>query len=145
VIACAPAHDPAAFSGKPDIAAALAAAKAAIAAGNGGRPQTFPDFDGSKRPATFTVRATPSAYVSFFDPAGPANIGVNLAQLSVPVVWVAGTLDPSQAASAEEFARIPPNPLNKYVSVVSGHLDTPDAGAGAIVDWMRALSAGQGT
>jgi pimeloyl-ACP methyl ester carboxylesterase len=145
VIACAPAHDPALFARKPDIAAALAQATAAVAGGTGDRPQTFPDFDGSKRPPTFSVRATPRAYVSFFDPEGPANVGANAARLTVPIIWVAGTSDPSQSASSEEFARIPANPLSKYVSVDSGHLDTPDVGANAIVNWMRALSAGAGT
>jgi pimeloyl-ACP methyl ester carboxylesterase len=145
VIACAPAHDPAVFARRPDIAAALAQAKGAVAAGAGERAQTFPDFDGSKRPPSFSVNATPRAYVSFFDPDGPANVAANAAHLSVPIVWVAGTSDPTQRASAEEFAGIPANPLSKYVSVDSGHLDTPDVGASAIVNWMRALSAGAGT
>lgn len=145
VIACAPAHDPGVFAGKPDIAAALVQARAAVAGGAGDRAQTFPDFDGSKRPPSFSVRATPRTYLSFFDPDGPANVGANAARLTVPIIWVAGTSDPSQSASAEEFARIPANPLNEYVSVDAGHLDTPDAGASAIVNWMRALSAGAGT
>jgi dienelactone hydrolase len=145
VIACAPAHDPAAFAGKPAIDAALAQAKAAVAAGAGDRAQTFSDFDGSKRPSTFSVRATPLTYVSFFDPNGPANVVSNAMHVTVPIIWVAGTSDPSQANSANEFAQIPPNPLNKYVSVDSDHLDTPDVGADAIVTWMRALSAGQST
>lgn len=143
VIACAPAHDAAGFAYNHDIAPALADAKAAVAAGNGDRVQTFPDFDGSKRPPTFSVRATPRIYLSFFDGDGPANIIANAEHVTVPIIWVAGTSDPSQRRSEDDFARIPANPLNKYVSVDAGHLDTPDAGAGAILDWMRALAAAQ--
>ena len=145
VIACAPAHDPAAYVGKAAIDDALVQANAAVAAGTGDRVQTFPDFDGSKRPPTFPVRATPRIYVSFFDPDGPANISTNAEHLSVPIVWVSGTRDPSQTNSANEFALVPANPLNKYVSVDAEHLDTPDVGASAIVNWMHALSAGAGT
>ncbi len=144
VIACAPAHDAAGISRTPAIAAALAAAQAAVAAGNGDKIQTFPDADSSRRgDAAFTVRATPRTYVSFFDPAGPANISSDLAHVTEPVIWVAGTRDASQRRSADEFAQIPANPLNKYVSVNAQHLDTPDAGAGAIVEWMHALVAAQ--
>jgi pimeloyl-ACP methyl ester carboxylesterase len=142
VIACAPAHDPVGYVHNAAIAAALADAKAALAAGTADRVQTFPDFDGSKRQPEFSVRATPRAYVSFFDPDGPSNINANAARLTVPIIWVAGTLDPSQRSSAEEFERIPANPQSKYVSVDSTHLDTPDVGASVIVQWMQALVAG---
>jgi hypothetical protein len=72
--------------------------------------------------------------------AAPSNFGIVLA---VPVIWVAGTADPTQAISAQAFAQIPANPQSKYVSVDVGHLQTPDGGTGAILDWMRALSAGK--
>jgi hypothetical protein len=60
----------------------------------------------------------------------------------VPIIWAGGTLDPTPRSSAEEFERIPANPLSKYVSVDSTHLDTPDVGASVIVNWMQALAAG---
>jgi len=144
VIACAPAHDAATLGRIPVIAAALRGAKAAIGAGHGDDVQTFPDRDNA-RPGgpAFTVQASAKAYVSFIDPGGPANIRGDLGRIRVPVVWVAGTQDPSQRTSADEFARIPANPLNRYVSVQATHLETPDAGAGAIVDWLNALSGAQ--
>jgi pimeloyl-ACP methyl ester carboxylesterase len=142
VIACAPAHDALAFVRNAAVTAALAAAKSAVAAGSGDRPQTFPDYDGSKRPPAFSVTATPRAYVSFFDIDGLANINASAARLTVPIIWVAGSADPTQTGSAAEFARIPANPASKYAAVDSGHLDTPDVGASAIVDWLRTLSAG---
>ncbi|HEV8021163.1 MAG TPA: alpha/beta hydrolase [Candidatus Lustribacter sp.] len=145
VIACAPAHDALSYVSKPAIIAALAQAKSQVAAGSGDRVQTFPDFDGSKRPPEFSVRASPAAYVSFFDIAGLGNIEGNLGNISVPIIWVAGTQDATQIGSEAEFARIPDNPLSKYVRVNAQHLETPDAGASAIVEWLNALGAGQGS
>lgn len=144
VIAMAPAHDAAVLAFNPRIETALAQAKDAIAAGKGDVVQTFPDSDASRRggPA-FTVRTTPRIYVSFMDPSGPADIDGDLPQITVPVIWVAGTQDPTQRTSAGEFARLPANPLSKYVPVNAGHLDTPDAGAAAIVAWVKALAAAQ--
>jgi pimeloyl-ACP methyl ester carboxylesterase len=142
VMAIAPAHDAATLAGSPRIAASLAQAQAAIAAGKGDAVQTYQDSNNSRRggPA-FTVRTSARNYASFVDPSGPANIAGDLPHLTVPVIWVAGTDDPTQALSAQEFAQIPANPLSKYVRVNSGHLGTPDAGASAMIDWVRALSA----
>ncbi len=141
-IAMAPAHDAATLGNIPRIAAALARAQAAVAGGHGDDVQTFPDSDSSRRAGpAFTVRTTARNYVSFMDPAGPANIAGDLPHIAVPVIWVAGTADPTQVISAQAFAQIPANPQSKYVSVDAGHLQTPEAGAGAILDWMRTLSA----
>ena len=142
VMAIAPAHDAATLGNIPRIAAALAQAQAAVAAGRGDAVQTYPDSNNGRRggPA-FSVRTSAQNYVSFIDPAGPANIVGDLPHISVPVIWVAGTDDPTQVQSAQDFAQIPANPLSKYVNVNSGHLGTPDAGASAMIDWVRALSA----
>ena len=103
---------------------------------------THPDLLAARRggPA-FTVRTSARNYVSFVDPAGPANIAGDLPHINVPVIWVAGTDDPTQVFSAQDFQQIPANPLSKYVSVKSGHLGTPDAGASAMIDWVRSLAA----
>ena len=141
VIACAPAHDAATLGTRPRISAALAQAQAAIAAGKGDVVQTFPDSDiGRRGGPAFTVRASARAYVSFLDPLGPANIEADLPQITVPVIWVAGKQDPTQSNSAENFARLPANPHSAFVSVNADHLETPDAGAAAIVNWVRALA-----
>jgi pimeloyl-ACP methyl ester carboxylesterase len=142
VIAMAPAHDAETLSFNPRISAGLQQAHDAIAAGKGDAVQTFPDSDVSRRSGpAFTVRASALAYVSFLDPAGPGNIESDLPQITVPVIWVAGKQDSTQASSADNFKRLPANPLNAFVSVDSDHLGTPDAGAGAIVNWVRALAA----
>lgn len=59
------------------------------------------------------------------------------------MIWVAGKHDPTQSNSAANFARLPANPHSAFVSVDADHLETPDAGAGAIVNWVRALAAAQ--
>jgi pimeloyl-ACP methyl ester carboxylesterase len=144
VIAIAPAHDAETLSFNPRIAAGLEQAHDAIAAGKGDAVQTFPDSDVSRRGGPgFTVRASANAYVSFLDPTGPGNIESDLPQITVPVIWVAGKQDPTQAGSADNFTRIPANPHNAFVSVDADHLETPDAGTGAIVSWVRALAAAQ--
>jgi hypothetical protein len=49
--------------------------------------------------------------------------------------------DPTQAGGpAYAFATAPENPLNRYVTVASGHLGAPDAAGEALLAWLDDLS-----
>ena len=84
------------------------------------------------------VDTTPRIYLSFFDPQ-PASLGDNTSKLTAPLLWIAGSADPTQR-DAELFPRAPANPQNRFVSVAANHLTTPDAGADAVLAWLAALA-----
>ena len=87
----------------------------------------------------FSIETTPAIYLSFFDPAGPANMLDNTTRLREPLLWVAGTGDRSQPGPGYAFARAPSNPLNRYVTVSADHLGTPTASQEAVLAWLREL------
>jgi pimeloyl-ACP methyl ester carboxylesterase len=118
------------------IASAVARANASIAAGTSAERTEFPDVNGGQE---FTVNVTPTIYVSFFSPDGPANLKANIAQLKAPLLVVSGTEDRSQKYVRSAFDAAPANPLNKLVEVESNHLGTPTAGRASILAWLRAL------
>jgi hypothetical protein len=59
--------------------------------------------------------------------------------LRIPLLWVAGTADPSQTRAQAEFAQVPVNPLNRFVMVSAAHLGTPDAARDAVLAWLPML------
>ncbi len=107
-----------------------------VAAGQGEQRASFNDTnDGTN----FTVATTPNIYLSFMEVDGPADFPKALPQLSEPIIWVAGTQDRTQTQATAWFGRLPPNKLNRFVQVASAHLDTPAAGASAVLDWLSTL------
>lgn len=139
VIALAPAAQPQLLNRNPQVAQSVAQARQMVAAGQGGQRSSFTDTNNGR---TFTVVCTPAIFLSFLEPGGPAEFSAVLPQLRVPVIWVAGTQDRSQDQAAALFARLPANPLNCFVQVSAAHLDTPAAGAGAVLDWLKTLPPG---
>jgi hypothetical protein len=73
------------------------------------------------------------------DPQGPANMDAAVRQLRAPLLWVAGTADPSQTRAEAEFYQAPSYPANRFVTVASGHLGTPTAARPAVLAWLSAL------
>ncbi len=138
VIACAPGGDAERLVHNPAIASALAGAQADIAAGRGDAVRSFPESNtGPKGHYEFSVRTTPHIYVSFVDPDGPANLEAEVARVSIPLLWVAGTRDGTQPASAPGVLNS--DPRTQFVSVDADHLGTPDAGTDAILAWLRTV------
>jgi dienelactone hydrolase len=126
VVAMAPGHQPDRFIGKTG--ASLARAKQAIAEGHGNEIGTYQDINQGQ---DFEVRTTAAAYVSFFDPGGPAIMGRNAAQLQgAKLLWIIGTAD----AGAQSVAH-----GGTIISVPGGHFQTPNAGAAEVVTWLEAL------
>jgi pimeloyl-ACP methyl ester carboxylesterase len=136
VVALAPGHRPEVLARRSRIVEDLERARSLIAEGRGERPTSFTDYNG---PLAITVTATPAAYFSFFAPDSPAVMPANAARLKAPLLYVVGSDDPLQRGPDEIFAKAPPHPLNRCVTVRAGHFDTSEAAAGPVVEWLRQL------
>lgn len=126
VIAMAPGHFPERFASKS--AESLARAKQAVAAGKGNETGSYYDTNQGKE---FDIRTTAAAYVSFFDPDGPAVMSRNAANLKVKnLLWIVGAPDANAVAVAKG---------GKVVTVSGGHFDTPKVSAPQVVEWLQSL------
>ncbi|SRR6266545_1407923 len=125
VVALAPGHQPDRFAART--AESLARAKALVAAGHGSEVATFRDINQGE---AFDIRTTAGAYVSFFDPTGPALMARNAGSLKgAKLLWVVGTGDPGARAAARG---------GEIVTVQAGHGNTPSVGTGKVVAWLKA-------
>jgi esterase/lipase len=136
IIALAPAAAPERQVGVTDIAQSVAQARALVDAGRGNETARFVDRNVR---GTFSVRTTATIYLSYLDPQGPANMLDSVRKLRAPLLWVAGSADPSQTGANAEFNQAPANPLNRFVMVASAHLGTPDVARGAVLAWLPEL------
>jgi len=142
VAALAPGHLPEVGNMREFVSDAVARAKTLIADGKGNVPQTFPDM---AQGIPFTTTATPIVYLSWFDPDGPAVIPKNASVIGaagkpVPLLWVAGKLDPIDRRGPEyAFEAAGKNPKSKYVEVFAGHLTTPLVARQQVVNWVNSL------
>ncbi|HUE19310.1 MAG TPA: alpha/beta fold hydrolase [Stellaceae bacterium] len=142
IVALAPAPPIQFLAQRPDIAASLAQARSLVAQGQGDRSGDFTDFNTSGTGSgPFTVHATAKIYLSFLDPAGPSLMLANAARLNTPLLVVSGSSDPSQQSIPGTFAKVPANPLNRFVTESAGHMQTPQAAIPAVLAWLAALPA----
>lgn len=142
VIAFAPAHAPEHLAQRPVIAPELKRANEMIAKGRGDDKATFKDSNTSYKGAvTIEVRATPRAYASFYGPQSPAVMPTNASRLKMPLLIVSSPQDTSQKQASYTFKSAPANPLNRFVTVSSSHMGTPEAGKSAMLAWLKELNA----
>jgi len=126
VVAMAPGHRPEAFIGKSG--ESLARAKQAVASGHGGDVGSYLDTNQGR---IYQVQTTAAAYVSFFDPAGPAVMSRNASALKgASLLWIIGNGDAGAQAVAHG---------GKIVRVSGGHFDTPKIAAPEVVTWLESL------
>jgi pimeloyl-ACP methyl ester carboxylesterase len=137
VAALAPGHRPEALARRQPIMTALDRARGLIAEGRAQARLPFPDFNGD---LTVSVMATSETYLSFFAPDSPAVMPANAARLQAPLLYVVGTGDPLQRGPDEIFAKAPPHPHNRFITVRASHFGTSAAAADAIVNWLRVLA-----
>lgn len=147
IIGLSPADDPtrkanssnAKLSGA--FANSLAKARDLIAQGKGDEKASFDDINtGPSGSYAVTIDTTPRIFLSFYGPDSLANIPPNVAKLKAPLLWVAGSDDPTQSGGpAFAFDKAPPNPLNRYVVVHANHRQVPDAAADTALAWLAAL------
>jgi pimeloyl-ACP methyl ester carboxylesterase len=142
VVALSPGHLPEQDNLRSFVSDAVERAKKLVAAGQGNVPQSFPDM---AQDIPLTTTATPTVYLSMFDPDGPAVIPKNAAIIGaaprpVPLLWVVGKLDPIDHRGPEyAFNAAAKNPKSKYIEVFAGHLTTPLVAHGKVVDWINSL------
>ena len=142
VIAMSPAADPTDLSRYPAFAAALDQAHALAKAGKGSQLTDLDDLVAGGK--DIIVKATPDNYLSFHDRNVSISTITNLTAkdlpgLKAPLLWVAGTRDPSQGAAAKAFRRAPDNKLNKFATVDAGHAGVPDVAAELVIAWLKDL------
>ena len=142
VVALAPGHLPDVDNMRSFVSDAVARAKTLVAEGKGSVPQSFPDM---AQGIPLMATATPTVYLSWFDPEGPAVIPKNAALMGaaaspVPLLWVVGKLDPIDRRGPEyAFNVLAKNPKSQYVEVFAGHLTTTMAARRQVIDWINAL------
>ncbi|MBI3452525.1 MAG: alpha/beta hydrolase [Rhodospirillales bacterium] len=139
IVALAPGHRPESRDFLAGIEDDLIKAREMVAAGKGDETVEFADRNQGR---SGVVRATARAYVSFFEPAGPAAMPKNAAALKAgtPLLWMVGAEDSvSRLGPDYAFAKAPPHPKSAYVTVGGGHRDTPEIGAQQVAEWLGGL------
>jgi pimeloyl-ACP methyl ester carboxylesterase len=133
----APAHAPDGQFMRPKLAPMVTSARDMVSAGHGEDALAIMDFNSGDRTRSLRVKAVP--FLSYFAPDSPMAMTVNGPRLgNAPVLWVSGTLDPSQQFFAKVvWPRIPVGTPKQQVDFVCDHLDTPRVGREAIVDWLK--------
>lgn len=139
ILAVAPGHTPELKMTRDTVAADLARARGLIAEGKGNEKLRFADLNQGK---TGQVGATPSNYVTWFDPQGPSVMPLNAANVKpgTPLYWVIGKDDGlTQFGERYAYAKVPPHPKSAYVVVSGGHVDTPNMATNEIIAWIKSL------
>ncbi|MEI6559560.1 MAG: hypothetical protein WCO00_14245 [Rhodospirillaceae bacterium] len=137
VVALAPGHVVDAPAMRAQMADSVARARALVAAGQGGERESFTDRNGG---ITFQRHVVARIYLSYFDPDGPAAIGLNAARLSAPLLWVAGDRDSlSKTGPGYAFVKAPANPRSRYATVDADHMGTPAAAGDLVIAWLKGL------
>ena len=102
----------------------------------------FDDLNTGNRTKGITITA--KIYLDYFDPDGPMNFQKNAAALQpgVPILWIVGTEEekgPRQLGD-RGYAKIPPNPGNKFIEIGSDHLDTPGKAIAPVMAWIKEIA-----
>ena len=127
VVALAPGHRPeyiASVSGD-----SLQRAREMVRAGRERTTATFTDFNQGR---TFPVKTTAEAYLSFFEPDGPAGRAARARGVSAPVLWVVGTAD--RAAMNDPATR-----SGTRIVLEADHKSTPRAAVAEVLQWIAGL------
>ena len=139
LVLLAPGHVPAGYYDSErlrPVRESIDEARALVAAGKGNDNQRFNDINqGKQQPVITSARA----YLSFFDPASDAEMGVTAPRMpaGTPVYTAIGRKDPLFARVREYFVdRLPPNTHTRLAEYAGGHLDTPVEAADDLLAWV---------
>lgn len=144
LVLLAPGHRPRAFytfSSNKAVHDSVDEARALIAAGKGDSRERFSDINQNRQ---YPVTATANDYLSYFDPAGDAEMGNTAPRVpaSIPVLTVVGDADNFIKFAREELvAKLPANPKSQYLEVSANHLNTPVVATDAVMKWLPAALA----
>lgn len=141
LVAIAPGHRPENARIAQALAEDVARARELVAAGKPAETVSFTDFNTGARRSR--INASAAAFLSYFDPAGPMNMGRNVESVkpSTPVLWLVPTREesPLREGNIALFKRLPQNPATRFAEPSSDHLGAPDASIAMVIDWLNTL------
>lgn len=142
LVLLAPGHVPQRYYTLPQLSpvrVSIDRARKLMAAGHGDVEDSFNDINQGRAQS---VRMTPRAYLSYFDPQSDAEMSATASRVpaSVPTLVVIGYRDPLFRDAQSYFAdALPANPKSKYLKVNADHLQTPVVAVGAVLQWIKQL------
>jgi len=136
LVALAPAHTPE-FNAQR-LATSLDKAREMTAAGRGNEKTEFTDINIGRE---YTLSTTPSIYLSYANPAGPAVMPANAAAIPapLPILWVVGESDRLTRPADYAFAKAPAHPASRYLTVAADHVGVLEAAAQNVAKWLQEL------
>jgi pimeloyl-ACP methyl ester carboxylesterase len=144
LVLLAPGHVPARYyasTQNTSIRESVDEARKLVADGKGDSRERFSDINQGKQ---LPVVATAKDYLTYFDPASDADMGVTAPRIpaGTPVLTVVGDEDGiSKVARAYFVDKFPVNPKSQYLEVKATHLTTPVVASEAVVAWIKAATA----
>lgn len=143
LILLAPAHFPARLLVEGHTADSLATARAALAGPTPEKRIPVVDVNQGMR---HRLRVAPAIYLSYFDPAGPADWAANARALpaDLPALWAVGHDDPAHGRRIDYAFDLsgqigPDHPRRRHLELAADHAGTPAAAAQAVLDWLARL------
>ncbi len=140
LVLLAPGHVPAryyAFQQNTTVRDSVDAARKLVAEGKGDVRERFSDINQGRQ---LPVIATAKDYLSYFDPASDADMGVTAPRIppTTPVLTVVGDADSIRNVARSYFVdKLPVNPKSQYLEVQANHLTTPVVASEAVVKWIK--------
>jgi pimeloyl-ACP methyl ester carboxylesterase len=138
LVVIAPGHRPE----QPRIAQSFAndvsRARDLVAAGKPAEQVFFTDFNTGGRRSR--IGAGAASFVSYFDPAGPMNMGRNVESIKqTPVLWLVPTREesPQREGNIALYKRLPSNPNNQFGEPGSDHMNAPEASIAIVTEWLK--------
>ncbi|MES9905336.1 MAG: alpha/beta hydrolase [Sedimenticola sp.] len=141
VIGVAPGHTPSSRFTSTKLAKSISKARKMVANGKGDETASFQDFNMGQ---VHSLRTTAKNYFSYLNPNGKCNLQKSLSKLGeIPILWLAADQDKAVKSGFHRriFSNAPANAMSDYREMNSSHLDAPSVGAGAVVAWIRKVSA----
>ena len=138
IIALAPGHTPELQGFTRRLGSDVDRARALVAAGKGRERQRFGDVNQGQGSE---VAATAEAYLSWFDPNGPAVMPRSAASFKAPtpLLLVVGSGDRTAMGKDYIFDRAPPHAKSRFVTVAADHFAAPSAAIEEVAAWLEAL------
>ena len=138
IIALAPAHTPELPAFVKRVGQDVRRARDLVATGKGKEQHRFSDVNQGR---ALEVTATPEAYLSWFDPDGPAVMPRSAAAFKapLPLLLVVGSHDRTAQGKDYIFDKAPTHPKSRFVTVPADHFAVPSAASKEIVGWLGSL------
>ncbi len=140
----APGHVPEYQFRNGETASTLQKARVAVQAGQGAvRDFEFTDFNSGNRRRQLV--STPSAYLSYYEPEGLANMSISASRVrrAIPVFY-AGTVQDGITrwgfGAQYVFKQLPPHPQSVYLEGRASHMEVPQDVAAQALDFLKTLA-----